>query len=292
MTEIYINLVKGQVRTKRDLFYGNTVLFKKQTILDSAIRTLAKALSVPRDALNVIGAGKGLYFGEIMIDDQKISSKNVNLIPRREDVMNLDLLDTRFILVIEKDAVMNVIVDNYNHIKTILGSFLIVCGKGFPCLRTKQFLNLIQQNYPKLPKYILVDNDPFGIDIALNYVSSTEVINYLISNLISLFFKNEMDSCPSLEYFGVDHFDIDKYGNPSMTESLNPTDLRRLETVKTRAKSLKRFKELDEIKFMQNNRKKAEMECLYNPDSTAFCTKFLLDKLQGVLPSKMEEGTL
>lgn len=102
-----------------------------------------------------------------------------------------------------------------------------------------------------------------------------------------------MDSCPSLDYIGVDHFDIDKYGNPSMLESLNSTDFRKLDTVKLRAKSLNRFKEVDEIKFMQNNHKKAEMECLYNPDSTAFCTKFLLDKLQGVLPTTMEEeGTL
>ena len=102
-----------------------------------------------------------------------------------------------------------------------------------------------------------------------------------------------MDSSPSLEYIGVNHFDIDKYGNQSMIESLNPTDFRRLESVKLRAKSLNRFKELAEIKFMQNNHKKAEMECLYNPDSTAFCTKFLLNKLQGVLPATMEEeGTL
>ena len=189
MIEIYANLVKGQVRTKRDLFYGNSALFKKQTILDSAIETLAKAFSVPRDALNVVGAAKGLFCGEIRINDQQYNSKTVSLIPRREDVMNVDLLKTRFVLVIEKDAVMNVIVDNYSNIKQILGSFLLVCGKGFPCLRTKQFLNLIEQNYPHLPKYILVDNDPFGIDIVLNYVSSTEVTitskykhkNFLIS---------------------------------------------------------------------------------------------------------------
>lgn len=175
MVEIYANLVKGQVRTKRDLFYGNCSLFKKQTTLDTAIETLAKTFSVPRDALNVVGAAKGLYFGELMIDDQKIDSKNINLIPRREDIKNLNMLDTRFVLVIEKDAVMNVIVDNYRHIKQILGSFIIVCGKGFPSLRTKQFLNLIEQCYPQLPKYILVDNDPFGIDIVLNYISPSEV---------------------------------------------------------------------------------------------------------------------
>lgn len=175
MVEIYANLVKGQVRTKRDLFYGNSTLFKRQTTLDAAVDNLAKIFSVPRNALNVVGSAKGLYFGDIKINGQLINSTSVNLIPRREDVIDLDLLETRFVLIIEKDAVMNVIKDNYKFLKNNLKSFLLVCGKGYPCMRTKQFMNLIGQNYPTLPKYILVDNDPYGIDIALNYVSSTQV---------------------------------------------------------------------------------------------------------------------
>lgn len=175
MVEIYANLVKGQVRTKRDMYYGNTALFKRQSTLDSVIENLAKVFAVPRDALNVVGSAKGLYLGDIKINGQFINSNSVNLIPRREDVINLDLLETRFVLVVEKDAVMNVIKDNYKFLKSQLKSFLLVCGKGFPCMRTKQFLNLIEQHYPTLPKYIIVDNDPYGIDIALNYISPTQV---------------------------------------------------------------------------------------------------------------------
>ena len=93
-----------------------------------------------------------------------------------------------------------------------------------------------------------------------------------------------MDGCGSIEYIGVDHFDLDKYANPKLMESLTAADLRRLETVKTKAKALNRFKELDEIKFMQNNLKKAEIESLYYPDCTSFCTRFLVDKIQGILP--------
>ena len=179
MTEIYANLIKGQVKTKRDLFYGNSALYKKQTTIDSTIDNLAKVFSVSRDALNVVGSAKGLYFGEIVINNQLIDSRNVNLIPRREEIIDLNLGNTRFVLVIEKDAVLNIIVNNYNLLRKHLGSFLLVCGKGFPCLRTKQFLNLIEQNYPQMPKYILVDNDPYGIDIVLNYVAKTEVYQYL-----------------------------------------------------------------------------------------------------------------
>lgn len=269
MVEVYLNILNGQIRTKRDMYYGNCALFKKQTTLDSSIANLAKTFSVPRDALNVVGASKGLYCGEIIINENVISSTIVNLIPRREEISSIDLLSTRFILIVEKDAVMNVIVDDYENLKSVLGSFLLICGKGFPCKRTKQFLNLIDAKFPSIPKYILVDNDPYGIDIVLSYVTNSD---------------NEMDGCGSIEYLGVDHFDLDKYANPKMMKSLTPADLRRLDTVKKRAKPLNRFKEIDEIKFMQNNLKKSEIEALYYPDCTSFCTRFLIEKLQGILP--------
>lgn len=76
-----------------------------------------------------------------------------------------------------------------------------------------------------------------------------------------------------------------------MFEPLNPSDLRRLESVKKKAKALNRFRELDEIKFMQNNLKKAEIESLYSPDCETFCLNFLVKKLQGLSPRMEEEGT-
>lgn len=84
---------------------------------------------------------------------------------------------------------------------------------------------------------------------------------------------------------------MDQYGNQQMFEPLNPSDLRRLESVKKKAKALNRFRELDEIKFMQNNLKKAEIESLYSPDCETFCLNFLVKKLQGLSPRMEEEGT-
>lgn len=176
MIEIYSNLKKNQVRTKRDMYYGNSGLYKKQYALDAAIATLSKTFSVPRDALNVVGAAKGLYFGDININDNPVNIKQLNIIPRREEITTINLQESKFVLVIEKDAVMNVIIEHYNLIKDRLGSFLLITGKGFPCMRTKHFMNLLESQFPEIPKYILVDNDPYGIDIALNYVTETEVI--------------------------------------------------------------------------------------------------------------------
>lgn len=92
-----------------------------------------------------------------------------------------------------------------------------------------------------------------------------------------------MDSCASLQYIGVDHFDLDKYGIQNSYIPLTAKDLKRLDGLKTRAKFLNRQKELDEIIFMQNNLKKSEIEALYNPDCKTFCQRFLVNKLQGLI---------
>ena len=83
---------------------------------------------------------------------------------------------------------MSVIAANYEKLKTRLGPFLLISGKGFPCMRTKQFLNLIESECSETPIPILVltDNDPYGIDIAINYASSTNKVKnyYMIITLI------------------------------------------------------------------------------------------------------------
>jgi len=186
MVDIHQNLKNHTVRTKRDMYYGNCELYKKQTIIDAAVTKISESLKVPRDALNVIGAAKGIYFGKILINDQITAAKHTSLIPRREEISSIDLLDNRFVLVIEKDAVMSVIAANYEKLKTRLGPFLLISGKGFPCMRTKQFLNLIESECSETRILVLTDNDPYGIDIAINYASSTNKVKnyYMIITLI------------------------------------------------------------------------------------------------------------
>lgn len=53
------------------------------------------------------------------------------------------------------------------------GSVLLVTGKGFPDLVCRQFLNCLSQSNPSLPFYALVDSDPDGIAIFLNYKYGT-----------------------------------------------------------------------------------------------------------------------
>lgn len=104
-----------------------------------------------------------------------------------------------------------------------------------------------------------------------------------------------MDGC-RLEYIGVTHFDVDEFGDPSKYQPITSSDLKRLEGVYGRGKAANLFSELEEIRFMRNNLKKYEIECLYDEtyagayDGFCFCEKFLLKKLQGLLAKRRANG--
>lgn len=172
LLEIYKNIEHIKVKTKRDVFYSATDLFKTQTLLDTTVSELSLTMKVPRDALNLVATGKGLVYGSIAINCNEANT--VQLIPSRQDIRSLSS-HSRFILVVEKDAVMTTLLQYYSRMKVELGEFTIITGKGYPCLKTKQFLNMIQSAFPNVPIYCLVDHDPFGIHICLTYASKSPV---------------------------------------------------------------------------------------------------------------------
>lgn len=150
-------------------------MYKKQAVVDYIIKKFAEDLEIPRESLNVIAAGKGLAFGDLKINGRTIGGDScAEIIPTRESITSLES-SAQFVLVIEKDAVMNVIIQYYEEISRKCGSFILVCGKGFPCRRTKQFLNLLASEFPHIPHYAIVDNDPYGISIAFNYKTGGKV---------------------------------------------------------------------------------------------------------------------
>ncbi len=172
LLEIYKNIHKRTIRTKRDVYYTDTNLFKTQSFLDAIVSEISNRLKVPRDALNLVATGKGLVFGGMRINGLDIRS--VQLIHSLKEIKSL-VCNAKFVLVVEKDAVMTTIVQHYEEMVQVLGEFVIITGKGYPCLKTKQFLNLIQSSFPLLPIYCLVDHDPFGIHICLNYATKSPV---------------------------------------------------------------------------------------------------------------------
>lgn len=91
------------------------------------------------------------------------------------------------------------------------GSVLIVTGKGFPDSACRQFLSCLSTCYPTLPFYALVDSDPYGIAIFLNYKYSTKKqISYGAGYCVS-----------KIEYLGVS---LNDYRKGRVTEGYGKED--------------------------------------------------------------------
>ncbi|KAK4082872.1 uncharacterized protein Triagg1_1762 [Trichoderma aggressivum f. europaeum] len=60
-------LVSGTVLTKRHIFYQHQGLFVRQRTVDELVDSLASALNVQRDDLNIVASSKGVFSGPLSI---------------------------------------------------------------------------------------------------------------------------------------------------------------------------------------------------------------------------------
>lgn len=70
-----------------------------------------------------------------------------------------------FVLVIEKDAVFQKLLEE-NCSRAL--KCILVTGKGYPDVATRMLVKMLSEKM-NLPVYIVVDADPFGVDIMLIY---------------------------------------------------------------------------------------------------------------------------
>ncbi|OTB01709.1 hypothetical protein M426DRAFT_265630 [Hypoxylon sp. CI-4A] len=168
-------LVAGQIITKRNIYYQNPDLFGRQQYVDNLVDDVAFTFGVGRDALNIVAAYKGLIAGGVTITSSLntemdcSSDNNGILIPRADTIRRIDLREVQWILVIEKEATFRgLAASRYSETSTV-GMGVIVTGKGYPDLATRQFLHLLHSTVPQVPILALVDFDPSGIEIMLTY---------------------------------------------------------------------------------------------------------------------------
>ncbi|KAJ5620917.1 hypothetical protein N7510_004901, partial [Penicillium lagena] len=169
----------GKVISKRDIYYIDPEYFCSQTIVDGVIDDLAYTIGVDRAALHVEAAAKGLTVGcfrlrkhasSEVVDAHSVSTVGGILIPRMEDVDDIDISGVRWVLVVEKDAVFQRLARSSYHLHAASGEGILVTGKGYPDLCTRKFLRRLSDTAaPDLPFYALVDGDPDGVAIMSTY---------------------------------------------------------------------------------------------------------------------------
>ncbi|KAM0813327.1 putative Spo11/DNA topoisomerase VI subunit A [Seiridium cardinale] len=173
--QIHEALVSHTIITKRHIFYQDKTLFVTQNYVDQMIDDIAFSFGVSRDALNIVATPKGLVVGGAF---QSEPGKLGVTIPQEKELEDVDLSGVQWVLVIEKDATFRNLAAAQYFAASTAGPGLLVTGKGFPDLATRQFLYTIHVQYPHIPIHALVDFDPAGIGIMRTYQHGSQSLRH------------------------------------------------------------------------------------------------------------------
>lgn len=253
-------------RTRRE----NT--FDEQRESDSIIEDIEVMLETLREDLGIMFDAKGRAVGKIKIRSKghviELDKMGVGAWAIPPNVENVDILDVDadFILVVEKGAIFERL-NNEEYWKK--HRCILVTGKGQPDRGTRRFLRRLVDEF-KLPVYILVDSDPYGIYIYSVYKYGS----------IKLAYESPRLAVSSAKFLGISVSDIYKYKIPSRY-IIKATDY----DVK-RAKELMKYQWFQkpywkkELGLFLKKREKVEIEAL-----SGFGLRFLGDKY---IPAKIE----
>ncbi|XP_037076909.1 meiotic recombination protein SPO11-like [Pollicipes pollicipes] len=169
--------------TKRDIYYQEVALFGSQRAVDALLDDVTRLLAIPRQSSHVRATSKGLVAGDL--DGLEADGRDGRQFPIcsshrpcrspatagllvPEDLPHVQLVrsSARFILVVEKDATFQKILDS--RLLRHLPPGIVITGKGFPDLNTRLLLRLLTTQL-QVPALALLDADPHGLEILFVY---------------------------------------------------------------------------------------------------------------------------
>ncbi|GAA5962355.1 hypothetical protein JCM3765_002953 [Sporobolomyces pararoseus] len=178
-------LVANVVSTKRDLYYRDVSLFRKQQTVDSLVEDLAATLGVRRSDLNIVATSKGIFSGHLALlmkdGTKKTGSVEGTLIPPAFLIDRLEVDELSWVLVVEKDAVFQSLSPVEWDLS--LGNGVLVTAKGYPDVSTRELVKKLADDSPSVPIMFLVDADPHGIEILSTFVLGSSALSHDSSNL-------------------------------------------------------------------------------------------------------------
>ena len=207
----------GKTTSIRDLYYmtkhalGDTKqnTFEEQEESDPIIEDIEVSLDSLREELHLFATGRGSMVGPLTIRD---SGDTIDLrrmgsggwsVPSivEEHVVQLGRSEARYVLLIEKDAVWK----RFNEDKFWQRErCVIVTGQGQPPRGVRRLVQRLHFEL-KLPVYVLVDNDPWGL-----YIYSV-----LKQGSINLAYESMRMAVPDARFVGLSSFDKDEYKLPA-----------------------------------------------------------------------------
>lgn len=164
LAEMYSALLSDTIVTKRDIYYRCPALFGAQVVVDRIVDMLSAQMGASRWAMGVTAASKGLVVGaaELLLDPcvaqsvteaehaeragkrLEVNHTHETLIPASEAIWDVSS-DAKWVLVVEKEAVFRTLreacITKGCWAQSLhFGEGLMVTGKGYPDLITREFL--------------------------------------------------------------------------------------------------------------------------------------------------------
>ncbi|XP_073094190.1 meiotic recombination protein SPO11 isoform X5 [Manis javanica] len=128
LSMIYKLVQSNTYATKRDIYYTDSQLFGSQTVVDNIINDISCMLKVPRRSLHILSTSKGLIAGNLRFieeDGTKVhctcGTTAVAVPSNIQGIRNL-VTDAKFLLIVEKDATFQRLLDDN------------FCNKMSPCI--------------------------------------------------------------------------------------------------------------------------------------------------------------
>jgi len=275
-------LKSGKTTSIRDLFYmtkhtigkTNENTFDEQEESDPIIEDLEVTIDTLREELHLFASNRGSLVGELTLVDggDTINARRMGTggwaVPSivEKDVIQFKKCTAEFILLVEKDAVWRRLNEDkfWKKHKCIL-----VQSNGMPARGMRRLVRRMVQEL-KIPLYVLVDNDPWGL-----YIYSV-----IKQGSINLAFESMRMAVPEARFLGLSSFDRERYSLPdNVTITLDNKD-------ENRARQMMNYpwfqarKWQRELKKMLDSKVKLELEALSAKGITFISKEYLPQKLR------------
>ncbi|XP_073928524.1 meiotic recombination protein SPO11 isoform X3 [Castor canadensis] len=274
LSMIYKLVQSNTYATKRDIYYTDSQLFGNQTVVDNIIDDISCMLKVPRRSLHILSTSKGLIAGNLRFMEEDGTRVNctcgasATAVPSNiQGIRNL-ITDAKFLLIVEKDATFQRLLDD--NFCSKMSPCIMVTGKGIPDLNTRLLVKRLWDAF-HIPVFTLVDADPHGIEIMCIYKYGSMSMSFEAHNL----------TVPAIRWLGLLPSDIKRLNIPK--DSLIPLtkhDQMKLHSILKRPYVNCQPFWRKEMEMMADSKLKAEIQALTFLSSDYLSRVYLPNKLK------------